>query len=490
MGLRREIMKFNIMITSGKVVVMLIGFFFSILLTRLLQPYYFGLFSFCLVIVGFSAFIDFGLSSTLIRFVAYYSAKRKYREVKTITWLIFKYKFIITLLSGLLVLIFSQQIATFIFNKPEVGTIVFFSGFILILQSIFLFFNSLFSGLKDFKTATIMLILEKIFIFIFVISLIVLGLNIIGALSGLILTYLLLIPVSIFILYRKHKFIIKEPSIEINKKSLFSFSFWVGMGVMATIVFGLTDQIMISMFMSIEDIGFYRIGLTWMMMIASFLPITIDVLYPYFSGASGITQLNKMFFDSLRYISMIIFPLAFLLSAFSEPIITIFYTGTFSPAIPVLRILALVAIPLIIATNLKGYFIAMDKPDIRAKVTLFVLFINILLMYTFIRLWGIVGAAMGLLISYSLEFLIFLLIAIFIKGAIFKYSTIFKPFLASIVIYFIARLFIINNLFDLILYGIICLALYIVVMFAIRGVDSQDISYIKREIFLILHKLK
>jgi O-antigen/teichoic acid export membrane protein len=122
MSLKREIAKANVFFTIGRITSAIIAFFFSIILARLLQPHNFGLYSFYVVVASFFIlFTDFGMNSTLTRFVANYIGKGKYRKASTLTKLIFKYKIILTLATGVLISIFSNQISTFIFNKPKRG---------------------------------------------------------------------------------------------------------------------------------------------------------------------------------------------------------------------------------------------------------------------------------------------------------------------------------------------------------------------------------
>lgn len=483
MSLKKEIAKANLVFTAGRIISAVIAFFFSIILARLLQPHNFGLYSFCIVVVSFFIlFTDFGMNSTLIRFVANYIGKGKYRKASTLIKLIFKYKIVLIILTGVLVSFFSNQIAAFIFNKPEAGFVVFFSGLVLVVNSLLEFFNSLFSSLKNFVAISAIQILQNIFKFVFVIGLILLGMSVAGAIIGLILSYLVVIMISLIIVYKKYDFIISKLKIRINRKILLTFTSWIFIGSIAGTIYALIDQLMISRMLDVEYIGFYKIGLTWMFSIIYLVPIAAYVMYPYFSGVVNKKQLNLMFFNSMRYGAIFIFPLAFLLSAFSTPFVLFLYKTPFLPVTSALTILAFVSILMVFSGILTTYFVGVKRPDIVAKIIFITLFLNITLNYFLIQLYGITGAALATFISKFIEVVVAFSIAVSIHKLTFKLSIIWKPLLASSIIYYTALFFLpyITNYFNFAFYGIILLTIYFAVMILIKGIRKQDLVYIKR----------
>jgi O-antigen/teichoic acid export membrane protein len=333
--------------------------------------------------------------------------------------------------------------------------------------------------------ASIIQILQNAFKFIFVIAFVIVGMKVVGAMTGLIISYLLAVIISLIIIYKKHNFIISASKVRLDRRVLMTFTVWVFLTSIIGTVYGLIDQLMISNMLTIENVGFYRIALTWVSAITTFVPITTFVLYPYFSGATNKKQLNLMFFDSLRYCSIFIFPLAFLLSAYSRPFILFLYKEPFLPAAFALSILAFVSILSLLYGIAGSYFAGIKRPDITTKVLSGTIILNVILNYFLIQLYGIGGAALATLISAFINFVIFFSIAIFIQKMMFKLAIILKPLIAASIAYYAATFFLpdVTNY-----YGILSLTIYLITMLLIKGITKQDINYFKKGLNTILQK--
>lgn len=483
MSLKKEIVKANLIFTSGRLISVVIGFFFSIILARMLQPYNFGLYSFSLFVANFFiVFSDFGLASISTRFVSNYLGKKKYGKIKELVGLVLKYKIIFVFTTGLLISLLSNQISTFIFNKPEAGFVVFLSGFVLISVSLFDFFRSLFLGLKNFTAVSSLNILENAFKFVIIIGLVLLGMAVTGAILGLIITYLGLVLISLIIIYKKYDFIISAKKSKVNKRILLTFGSWVFITSIAATIYTLVDQFMISMMLPVEDIGFYRIALAWTWMIIYLVPIAAQVLYPYFSGTENKRQLKSIFGESLRYSSMFIFPLAFLLSAFSQNLILFFYEEAFLPAAYPLSVTAFTSILMVFSMVLSSYFNGIKRPDIFTKVVLAMILLNVIMNYFLIQSLGMFGAALATFSVKLIQILILFSIIILSEKIRVKFSVIMKPLISSVIMYYIASLFLpyVTDYVTLFVFGILSLLIYFGIMFLTGGIKREDLLFIKK----------
>jgi len=484
--LKREIGSANIYFAAGRIISLFIGFFSSVILARLLGSYSFGLYSFCLTIVTFFViFTDFGLMSTLVRFLANYMSKERYGKAGALARMVFKYKAFLGIVVGFLISALSHPIAGFVFNKPEAWFMVFLAGFVIIARSFYGFFYSLFSGLKDFKYVSLVQSLQMLFKFIFAVVLVLLGFEAFGAIVGVTLSFLAVIVLSVLLIIRKYGFILKKPKASIEKRALLSFSAWVFVGSIAGTIFSLTDQMMISAMLPIENVGFYGIAITWKAAIVSLVPIASSVLYPYFSGAKNKEQLNMMFFNSLRYGAIFVFPLAFVLSAYAEPFILFLYKEPFLQAASVLRILTFISIFSVLWGILMQYFNSIKRPDIATKVFSGVIVLNIILNYFLIQLYGIVGAAISTLFCGFIILIILFSITIFVKKLVFKPAIILNPLIASGAVYLVSLYFLpyVTNYFNLAFYGALSLVVYFVIMLMIRGITKEDLIQFRGIIF-------
>jgi O-antigen/teichoic acid export membrane protein len=482
MSLKGEIAKANVIFTFGRIIAVGVSFFFSIILARFLQPYNFGLYSFCLMIAGlFTMFADFGLNSTTTRFVANYIGKNKHKDVSSLFKWILKYKLILTIAAGILISLFSDQIAIFVFNKPEAGFVVFFSGFVLIFMSLFEFFKALFFGLKNFGVSSLMQILENVIKFAVVIGFVLLGMSISGILLGVIISYIVLTAICVFIIYKKYSFIVSGEGSGFDKKVLLGFTTWVFIGSLTGTIYGFLDQFIVSVLLTVEDIGFYKIAQSWMWSVIFLVPIASQVLYPYFSGSEDKKHLNLMCFSSIKYSAIFVFPLAFLMSAFSTPLILFFYKSSYLAAVEPLIILAITSIFVVLSMVLTSYFIGINKPDITTKVVSVLVWFYIALAYLMTSVYGIIGTAFALLFVKAIETVILFIVAIKKYEVAFKVSIILKPLIASVVMYFAALVFLPNvtNYFTFVLYGILSLLFYLAVMLLIKGIKKEDFLLLK-----------
>ena len=398
-------------------------------------------------------------------------------KTNTLIRLGLKYKIIITLAVGVTISIFSPQMSAIMFNKPEASIAIMLAGVLLIFESVNDFFESVFSGFKNFKYAGLLKNLQKSLKLILSVALILMGLAHIGALSGFIVAEVAILFASLF-LVRKYRHVFSSKKRKIDKKIFITFGMWAFIGLLGGTIFTSVDSLMISMFMGVEDIGFYRIAFTWSFALMSIFPISGLVLFSYYSSSNR-SETVSIYQSSLRYSFIMAVPLAFLMSAFSGSIVSIFYQESYMPAADALSILSFSAVPLIISSTLISYFVGIKKPEIPTKITGFSVVINIILNYFFILSMGIVGAAIATLISRILESAILISISSRIKKLTFHPSIIWKPLIAGLITYFATTFFIVSDLVTLILFGLVSLGIYISIMLIIRGIKREDIKIVR-----------
>lgn len=484
MSLKEEVAKNNALFTIGRTMCVILGFVFSIVLARIMQPHDFGLYSFCLVVVSFFIlFTDLGLKNILTRFSSNYMSRKEYGKLRSLFRKIFRYKLYLSLIASLGTIFLSDYIALFVFGKPEAGFVILFSGIIILFNSILKIFHSFLSGMKNFGILVLLDILENIFKFLFVLGAVVIGMGIGGALSGLVAVYISLVAVSSVFVYSRYRFVLFGPKGKLKGDILINFGKWIFVSSIVDRIYGVIDQMMISGMLLVENVGFYRIAHTWMSSIICLVPIAGTVLHPYFSGAKNKGQLKSMFFLSFRYASIFIFPLAACLSVYSEPIIHLFYGSSFLPAAPALSILAVNSVLLCFHGMLLSYFVGISRPDITTKVSLATISLNIILNYFLISNYGILGAAVATVTSLLVTVCILFYIAFKKEGMHFDSGIILKPLLSSVVVYAISNIYFVDKittLWMLVFYGVMSVVIYIVIMFIIKGLSKEDVDYARK----------
>jgi O-antigen/teichoic acid export membrane protein len=475
----KEVAQSNVIFTASNILSTAIAFVFSIVLANLLGDYAYGLYSFCLTIVAFFAiFHDFGMGSIIVRFVSNYMGRGEKGMAGGVIRYVTKFKLSLVLFWGIVLTAFPDFIASAVFNKPETSIIVFLSGSVLVVDAVVEYLNGVFTAFKNFKYVSFMVALNKVLRFVVVIGLVFLGAGAVGAIYGLIISGVMLVGVSL-ILLRRYSGVLAARAARIDKRILFVFGAWVFIGAMTTSIYTITDSFMISILMSVESMGFYKIATTWMFTLVSIIPISAVVMFPYFSGTESRDKLKSMLSLSIKYASMIAFPLALIVSVFSGPLIMFLYKDIFLPAAPVLAILAFASLPLVFGSIITSYFSGINRPDIPTKIILIMLVVNVVLNYFFIMNYGILGAAIATVISKFSEMGMLFSVGALKFGIGFRKSYIMKPLAASIIVYGVGTLIQVNSLVELVAYGIGLLGMYIVVLFAFRGIRKDDLMLMK-----------
>ncbi len=477
MELKRELLRNNAAVTLSGFAVAFISFAFSVLLARLLGPVDFGLYSLAMTVIGlFMIFTDLGMGSTMVRCIANALDRNDLGQAKTLIILLLKYRMVLLLAVGAALTLASGALATLVFQKPEAEFVILLSGFLLMVQSLEEYLRTVLVSVKDFRGVSILSVAEKLCRVAFAGGFVVIGWQVFGALIGL------MIAAGASVLYCIHRILRMKPLVHAKRESidragLLRFGMWASVWTVVVTIFTTADLFIISIFGTVEQIGFYRIAATWTSALITFFPISVTVLYPYFSGAAG--KGKAIFAPVFRYAAMAILPLSFLLSAFAGGVIASFYGASYAEAALALQILALGGIPFMFTTILTYYFSGINKPEIPTKVTTASLALNIGLILALIFPYGIVGVAVAGLVSRVIEFILFTWAARR-EGTGFPFSVLLRPLIAAGIAGAVATQIPIATTPQLIAAGFGSLGLYLLVLFAIRGVSRTDVSTLFR----------
>ncbi len=164
------------------------------------------------------------------------------------------------------------------------------------------------------------------------------------------------------------------------------------------------DQVMIKNMMNESEVGYYaaavRIAEAWF-----FVPMAItNSLFPAIVNAKKMSEelyhsrLKKLY-DILAWISIVI---AIPVTLFSNDLIQILFGAEFSNSSPVLTIYIWAGIPTFLGVASSQYLISENLTKLSFYRTFFGMIFNIILNFILIPIYGIVGAALATLVSYTL----------------------------------------------------------------------------------------
>lgn len=484
MGLKKEIGRANILFSIGKVISAGIAFFLNIYLARSLQPYEFGLYSFALVIISAAMFFtDFGINTVLLKFGSEEKYQKDFSLLKRLFSATLKYKVILSFLVSAMMIVFSDRIAVF-FGKTQTIQFIILSSIILFSASVAEYIFYFFTMMKSFRNQSMFRIIEQMLKAAGIVFFVAVGLKAYGALMGNALSYILLVLIMGGFIIRKYPKLIRAKPKALELERLRAFGIWSVIGMFTGTVYGMLDKLMISKMLPVESLGFYQLAYTWLFAITYIIPLAPQVMLTYYSNnMNSRKRLTAMIANSIKYTGILSFPFSFLLSAFSGAFIIFLYGSSYLPAASALKILSLMVTPMLFVMFFSNYFSSINRQDVPAKIFAILSVPLFALGLLLIPAYGITGVAYALLFVKLIELAVYSYLLFFREKIRFSLDIVWKPMLASAIVYAILdfalpRVFKEISLFNFILSGSAAFSLYVLLMLAIKGITNEELRAI------------
>ena len=173
---------------------------------------------------------------------------------------------------------------------------------------------------------------------------------------------------------------IKKPSLEYIKNYT-QFAIPLAIVNACSVIITNIDKVLIQLFWSAEDVGYYFSGYRITSFIGMFTAALGLLLLPSFSklhSENNIKSLKNLLYKSERYLSMIVFPMVFGVIVLAEPATFILLQG-WMPAVPILQILAFLALFNALDQPYTSKFVGMNKPKIPRNRVIIIFIINLIL---------------------------------------------------------------------------------------------------------------
>jgi len=470
------------------------AFIFTVFLARFLLPENFGLYSLTMSIaLIFMTFADLGLNQTLIRYFSLYKNKKK--AVAYFRY-IFKIKFFLSLFLSFLLLITAYPLSH-IFGNPSLFLPLVFAS-LFILTSLFLnFLTSFFYAIRKVKHVTIKEIIfqiTRIFLTVFLFFILASSYYVLGVITALIITNMIILSLLIFWLYKFTPSIFRKTKERIEKEKkvkLIKFVGFITLTSISGIFFTYIDTIMLGFFVSFSYIGYYRAAFSFIFGIAGFFSYLSSVFLPIFTGLHK-KRLERAFDKITKINSIISIPMTFGILALGKYFIKILYGNTYLPASMLLSLLSFLLITHVFSSMFSVLFYSKGNPEAVAKIIFISLLCNIFLNYFFIsllfeisELHALWGAALATVLSRFLLFFFFIKLGKEKLGIILKKKFFTKPILASIIMFFVLyflNAYIVKDMTLLIGIGEIFLGVIVYFFFLIlmKGLGKGEIELIQR----------
>ncbi len=391
--LRSKTAKSTFIVFSGNLTTAALGFFCVVIISRVLGPYNFGLFSTAIVVMAMVVGLaDLGIGTGLVRFASLYLEKDK-KRADVMFKLTFDVEILISLAILILGFIFARPLAMLILGKEELviplrlaflgaASMSMGSYIVAVLQAWQSFVKlSLYSVLTNALKLSLVLLL---FLCHYLRLLNVMVVYAIVPLFGLILG-MVLIPRGFLRekdrTHRRHLFL-----------QLFHFSKWIMLSYLANTVITRIDVLILSHYKGAEAVGIYSAAYQLSMVFPLIMGSLITVLMPQ---VSRLTHRGEFIFFMKKSLSMSTLIVVGLIPVFifAKPLINLVFGTQYLASSGIFRILFVNFMINIVCNPIGTIVFALNKPMVTTYTNFGQLVISLVGNFLLIPIYGGYGAA-------------------------------------------------------------------------------------------------
>lgn len=386
--------KDTVVVMLGNASAAALAVLFTIFAARALGPEGWGIVAAVISFVTIvEAFGDFGLGSSLFRFISKEWSEGNREKTKNILNAVFLLRSLTALVLALVLILVSKPLTQAIFHSNDTMLVVL--GALAVSAYLFLDFQiATFLSKQQWKTAAVFLTLGNVIRFLWVWWLTISGATVFNVLLAFSLSPVIAFfistlfqPVSI----GWHKTDRNHKDWERLFKKVIPFSGWLGVNRIASATMARMDAIILLSVLGSHDAGIYGAARQLSIGVPIILGSIASVLAPRFATLTG-EALNAYFKKSIMLASLLSFGV--LLGIFISPWIITFFGPKYKESLPVLQWLLVGFIPFVFATPAVNALIySYKKPNIVALIALIQLPFVLGAYFYFTPYFGILGPA-------------------------------------------------------------------------------------------------
>ena len=394
---------------------LIIAFFTIPLVIHGLGTERFGILTLVWAIIGASSILDFGLGHALTQFISKKLGIKDLVDIEVHIWTALFIIFILGIIASIVVFLLVPTITTVLMNVPDAyKTETRYSLYFLALSIPLLMLNiSLVGILESFQKFSVIGILKIPIIFC----------NYVGPLLVLPFTKNLAVVIAVLILGRFLSSIayfifcykiISEFSSRIRIKlsyikPLLGFGGWITVSNIINTIMVNIDRFFIAGLLSTAVVAYYTTPLEILARISIIPAALMSVMFPAFSAefVNNRARARKLFFQSMKTIFALIFPIVLILIFFAKTGLTLWISAEFAEkSYKLSQIMSIGA--LLYGLNIIYYnFIqATGRSDIPAKLHIIELPIYLTLLWFLTMNFGLMGAAIAWLSRVVADFFV------------------------------------------------------------------------------------
>ena len=419
--------------------------------------------------------ITLGLPYSMVRFLATKTEANNIKEEFYSITFILLFAGIIT---SIILLLLSKQISLIFKGNTTVSTLL---ALTILASVIFISFSSFFRTFQQMKIISILSLIQTYLMVAIVVFILESGYKIEGAIFGYLIAQFIVALASIWLVFRQIGF--KFPKFK-NIPKYLSFGMPTIPGNLSSWIVDASDRYLILFILGTTFVGYYTpaytLGIIITMFAAPFSFILPALLSKYYDQ-NEIGEVKKHLDYSIKYFMLLSVPAVFGLSLLSEPLLLVI---THKPELAqngyfITPFVALGALLVGLYGIIVQILVLEKKTKIMGSQWMAAAALNVILNIVFIPRFGIIAAAVSTLTAYLFTLIITLIYSQKHIKIEFDFKFLLKSLAASVlmssVILFINPVSAVGILATI----IICSAVYISIIFILRGISREEIEFFK-----------
>ncbi|MFH2035965.1 MAG: oligosaccharide flippase family protein, partial [Candidatus Zixiibacteriota bacterium] len=361
---------------------------------------------------GYFGLLDFGIRSSFVKYISEYYGRKENDKINQVvnTGFIFYFIFGIVIV-GLGFLLLNSLLGIFKI-PPELfdeSRLVLLLGIIaMTLMNVSTVFESIPMGLQRMDVSNKIMIAVSFPNIIGTILFLEMGYGLVGLMLSRIIIILLSGVINFIISFKvlpSFRFGFLMPKGDMFKR-LFTFGYKIQLASIYSMITLSIDKLLIGYFLSIGSVTFYQLGNVITGTIKGMVALPASVLLPAFSEIDGRGEREKLiegYQRTSKYLALIALPLFSFIIMSASQIMTVWMGEGYEYSARIIQILAIGHLASILAGGIGNQLLrGMGRPEVEMHAGLINVMVNLPLSIFFIIHFGLLGAAIGTMISWTL----------------------------------------------------------------------------------------
>jgi O-antigen/teichoic acid export membrane protein len=305
------------------------------IVTYLLGPELYGVYTLSFTVPSiFLTLINLGINQGLTKYSASLHGKKEDRRLAKLVRHGIIFNVLIGLIFFVVCLALADFFATYLIARPEYGGYVRFASTIIFFQTVANSANAVFVGFYRTEFSALNAIISAIVKISIAPLLIIAGFGVLGALIGLVASYLASAIFGIIVVeFKLHKTLDKSgeaSSFLDDVKMLLKYGFPLFAGTIVSGFYSQFQSIMLANFTSTIEVGFFQAAQNFATFIRVISGSVTTAIFPAFARLDNELNRLKTFFSlCVKYSSLILLPLVLLIMVFPNEIVSIVYRSAY-----------------------------------------------------------------------------------------------------------------------------------------------------------------